>query len=1013
MQAKDIRHFSKLVVSALQPLLDVEFSDIEENEVQAAMEAVNNSFEHSSVDLFDCSLDPALYADEVIKEAQRTVDARLLSEVAQQFYERVVLECSVQLIHFVSTWPSFLAVVNAEQLARVNQLLTETDRIRWAVSGQPQTEEGKFESRYKRHVVQKLDQLELFGLTLADPDNRSYPLSTAYISLTLADSSLTPSANASISGGISFQGAPNEVAAVSSTPGSFSTEIAISAFDRILLRGDAGSGKTTLLYWLAVNAARSTLEGTLESLSNYVPFVLPLRRFADRDLPAPQDFLSEVGRNLAGEMPNAWVHGVLRSGRCLVLIDGVDELPEDRRQEAKVWLQELIALYPNCRYIITSRPAAAEERWLAREGFASLDLLPMGKSDIGSFIRHWHAAARESMSEKCDDADFAELDAYERELITQVNTQRQLRRLASNPLLCALLCTLNRDRRMQLPQGRMELYAAALEMLLVRRDNERKIAHPDSPNLTLHQKKHVLGVLAYWLLRNGLTDCSQEQAVEQITNALSGMPSVNNSGISVFKYLMVRSGVLRAPVEGRVDFVHRTFQEYLAAESLISANDVGVLIEHAHLDQWHEAVTMAVGHARAGERKEILNLLLSRGKSEPEYLTRLHLLAAACLENADELDANTYQLVRRCAEALIPPTKFSESKELAAAGEVVLALLPRSNKRLKVNEAASVVRAAALIGGDAALEVVASYSQDDRRAVQKELTRNWSQFDTQEYAARVIARSPAFKKRLVLDHADVLPVLQNFNSLTSLGITFEVGELTWVRKLPKLSYLRLAKYSGSLTDDEVGALASIKSLNISFASAESRNATLPRLRNLPKLGRLVLSGLSGHNRSSLSDIPDVPKLRDLIVINCTERPVDIDSEKFPELRSISLHRVDMAAGGTLNLDGIEGFQDIESITLQADNFQGLEKLRMLPKLQTVELLLVDPQAFDDLAANTANVKHVKIIAHAFNRNTYTLDLGCFRRATNLLISVETYGRVEVVAEGLEDPVRLHIRRHRR
>jgi hypothetical protein len=53
--------------------------------------------------------------------------------------------------------------------------------------------------------------------------------------------------------------------------------------------------------------------------------------------------------------------------------------------------------------------------------------------------------------------------------------------------MCALVCALHRDRRGHLPHSRMELYQAALSMLLVRRDRERSIDVPEGIQLTEHQ----------------------------------------------------------------------------------------------------------------------------------------------------------------------------------------------------------------------------------------------------------------------------------------------------------------------------------------------------------------------------------------------------------------------------------------------------------------------------------------------------------------------------------------------
>ncbi|WP_399476870.1 hypothetical protein [Streptomyces sp. TRM68367] len=91
----------------------------------------------------------------------------------------------------------------------------------------------------------------------------------------------------------------------------------------------------------------------------------------------------------------------------------------------------------------------------------------MGQADAAAFIARWHTAARS------DAPDPDRLDTYERSLLDAVGTKPDLGRLATNPLMCGLICALHRDRRGYLPHGRQELYDAALSMLLARRDDQR------------------------------------------------------------------------------------------------------------------------------------------------------------------------------------------------------------------------------------------------------------------------------------------------------------------------------------------------------------------------------------------------------------------------------------------------------------------------------------------------------------------------------------------------------------
>ncbi|MFE6833418.1 NACHT domain-containing protein [Streptomyces sp. NPDC057705] len=963
---KDTKAFCAHVLRVIEPLMETEFRDLPENEINAAMIAVEASFEAASYDVFEFDFNPTRLAAEVLKGSSSALSKSSLSEPAIVFHSRVVHEVSAQLLNFISTWPSFLARASVEQLSRLSRIAKDLELIRKSAIDEASDLDVSFEETYARLVISKLDQLELFGVTVSDPTQRSYPLSTAYISLSVAEASRR-SEVASLEGKLDLfvegqSTSTNDGSSADQTVGGIRSEGAIAEFGRILLRGDAGSGKTTLLSWLAVNSARRSLEGKLHEYNGFVPFILPLRRFADGSLPAPHEFLSEVGRQIHGEMPTGWVNRVLGSGRAFVLIDGVDELPEGRREEARRWLGDLLSAYPKARYMVTSRPGAAEEEWLARERFTAIDLLPMSSLDIRSFVQHWHAAARSCLEPLADGADMGDLVSYENELIDAIRQQSQLRKLASNPLLCALLCTLSRDRRMQLPQGRMELYAAALDMLLVRRDMERRIEHPDAPRLTLSQKQKILGHFAYWLLRNKLSDATEDQTKGQIRLALDSMPTVEAAPGAVFSYLLVRSGVLRKPVDGRVDFIHRTFQEYLAADAVISLGDIGALVENAHLDQWHEVVTMAVGHARPQERAEILLGLLKRGNEETDHTTRLHLLAGASLENADQLDSVTFRAVRDCMSNLIPPSSLSDAKELAAVGESVLSLLPRSGRGLLAAKAASTVRTASLIGGDAALSVLSGFASDKRKAVYTELARAWTQFDLEEYADRVMVKSPFASRGLRVSNPQLLSVIPKFRNLEHLDCGWPIKDADWIGELSQLTSVGLVEHEEGTNFEFLLKLARLKDLTLTLVD-DARD----KLSFVSDLTQLQHLHVSGRDMDVARDIPAPDRLTFLSLMGRVVEFRDISSH-LSRVRTLDVRRC-----LRLDLHSVGQMSNLRYVRMYAnDAVLNLRSLNELTHLRTVTVTLARPDQLSEIALiDTAQRRTVRVAS----RNT--LDLSAF------------------------------------
>jgi len=53
----------------------------------------------------------------------------------------------------------------------------------------------------------------------------------------------------------------------------------------------------------------------------------------------------------------------------------------------------MLSEFPDCKYVITTRPPAVPEDWLAEGAVSISELLPMSLPDIVSFVDHWYDAA--------------------------------------------------------------------------------------------------------------------------------------------------------------------------------------------------------------------------------------------------------------------------------------------------------------------------------------------------------------------------------------------------------------------------------------------------------------------------------------------------------------------------------------------------------------------------------------------------------------------------------------------
>ncbi len=797
------------------------------------------------------------------------------------------------------------------------------------LSGPQHNPHAEFERRYAAFVAESYSELKIFGLDFTRREHAEWPLDAAYLSLELAphhsreqerDGLGSPSAR-------SLRGpAVGERQRV---------EAAFARQTRILLRGTAGSGKTTLAQWLAVTAARQDFPPGLGHLQGCLPFVLPLRTLARRDsLPAPQDFLAAVGNPLHAVQPDGWADEVLKSGRGLLLIDGVDEVQESDRQRTLDWLKKLITLYRDCIFVVTTRPSAVADGWLGPERFTELNLLRMNRQDVNAFLRRWHQAAAETVQRP---AERAQLEQYERELADALPRKNDLAQLATNPLMCAMICALNRDRNSYLPQNRLELYDAALSMLLVRRDAQRQV----TAQLEINESAQLwlLQQLAYWMIRNGHAEADRVHVLRVVADALRSMPQVAGpeQADAVLEQLLLRSGVLRAPAPDTVEFVHRTFQDYLGAKAAVEGQDLNLVAAHAHEPQWEDVVRMAVGHARADERAVLLRRLLDLGDAATSpQRERLHLLAAACLEHATALAPEVRAEVERRAAALVPPGDLADAELLAQAGAVALGLLPPPGG-LTPEQARAVVHTARLLGGEHAFQVLSAFREHPDQQVRQELADAWDGFDARTYAEGILAHTPLTGVRLAVSSTEQLSAVPLIGAVPALRCVgdFPAGKLSPV--------LREAR------PDDVTLETNDLLRDLAF------------LTDIPKLSVLRLSDCGGLvdysalpglclDALTLRDAPSGPDLSPLKDMH-TLRSATFRWDRDGEARRISLPDIPFPAGiQTLKLHGnllihdlhrIDRWPHLTSLTLPITPVpaEELTALGRLPSLERLELTL--------------------------------------------------------------------------
>jgi hypothetical protein len=377
----------------------------------------------------------------------------------------------------------------------------------------------------------------------------------------------------------------------------------------LALVGQPGSGKSTLLAHAARRSAQPSLRGRWGR--RRVPVRLTLREHAASIVASPSISLPQVARAAvgaaAGKEPAGWWERQLRRGRCVVLLDGLDEVarPDDRFAVAG-WVEQQVAAYPGNHFVVTSRTYGLPGSLATLSDL--LVVLPFTAGQVRLFLDRWYQAAERHATGASDRAArrAARMRASESaaRLLTLLREHTALYDLAVNPLLLTMIATAHRYRG-ALPGSRADLYGEMCQVLLSRRAQAK-----DLPEiLPWPAKQALLAALAYQMMREHASECAADRVVEILASQLERFPASVTG--EAFLDDVARNGLLVEAAPGRYAFAHLTFQEYLAARHVSATPDlVKSLADNVSDPWWHETILL---YAATSDASPIVRACLDSG----------------------------------------------------------------------------------------------------------------------------------------------------------------------------------------------------------------------------------------------------------------------------------------------------------------------------------------------------------------------------------------------------------------
>lgn len=377
---------------------------------------------------------------------------------------------------------------------------------------------------------------------------------------------------------------------------------AVEKFSKLMILGKPGAGKTTFLKHLAMQCIGGKFQ------SDRVPIFITLKDFAEADdkpnlftyierlIAMPNVgakhleniFLSNAGSDRTNASP---LHNILRAGKVLILLDGLDEIRESDSSHVLQKIQKFSEDFFKNHFVITCRIAAREYTFVQ---FTEVEVADFDNEQIFDFVNKWFTTK----------ADSPKIEKFLQHLQEDV----PIRELAASPLLLTLLCLVFEDSG-NFPPNRAELYENGIDILLKKWDVKRNIQRSQVyKQLSLKRKEDLLSQIAINTFESGNYFFKEREVKHYISQYIQNLPNANNEPesleldtVAVLKAIESQHGLLLERARGIYSFSHLTFHEYFATCKIIKNcspydfNDPTLrsLVGHVTDKRWHEIFILA------------------------------------------------------------------------------------------------------------------------------------------------------------------------------------------------------------------------------------------------------------------------------------------------------------------------------------------------------------------------------------------------------------------------------------
>lgn len=382
---------------------------------------------------------------------------------------------------------------------------------------------------------------------------------------------------------------------------------------RLAIIARPGYGKTTLTRHLAYCFSSPKYQD--EKVKYLMPILLRFRDIYSQIRSEKEPSLEALAVTMIQNLPmpsdqtigvtEAWLRDdKLKAGTCLVMLDGLDEVPEGTRENplrerVSKWAHYQMQRFPSL-FVLTSRPHGYDGALFPT--LRPLQILDFNNKQKRTFLDKWYPVERwqnkwdflyrESIR-KPEADQLSEQQAREQSQAEGLEAARNLyeqiiansainQQLAVNPLLLTIIAATHQAFD-SLPDRRVTLYQKMFNLLLEDRPNRR------DTSLAIRDAKgnqELLQNLAMKLSQQDHTQFRLADAEQWIGQAIQQVDTEQPYSTRQFLQQIEQIAGLLVGDDGNLyEFAHKTFQEYLVAVEL-SENSILPLQSRLQQPDW-------------------------------------------------------------------------------------------------------------------------------------------------------------------------------------------------------------------------------------------------------------------------------------------------------------------------------------------------------------------------------------------------------------------------------------------